>query len=512
MSVDLHHGDAVDVFRNLRGLASILADPPGGGSFMELAFDTSRGGRDRWIPYWSERFKVAREATERGSYGLFWSFGRPAHWTACALDDAKWEIVRPILHIHGQGWTKSNKSQLKPAQETWWLCRWGGVSPLQIDRCRVRRTWAERPESWFRSGHSTKPEVAKIGGAPAGNGIHVHEGGSWPTDIVFSHCQSCRLIGTRTIEGAAGGNRRLQAFGLLSDDAWRSRETTMHRHEGSTVEIPAWACLAACACGLASLAPAGGAPAPCPGCDDERWWACPVAECDSQSGVTKSGKMAAGTQREGVGYGGGLGTTVRNETWGDEGGPSRFYPTFHYDAKASARERQSGCEHLLWIEDDAAPIGWRRVTVEEYGRAPVAERKTGNVHATIKPIGAGAEDGLTRWLLRLITPPVGRVGDITMGSGSTGVAAQIEGHYFVGCDIDPGAVDIARARCAFWTQERHRQVLADATVLKARELQAERERALREGPRHDDLPLFAAATSQCEGDTAALPLSQRSSR
>jgi len=204
--------------------------------------------------------------------------------------------------------------------------------------------------------------------------------------------------------------------------------------------------------------------------------------------------MVAGTQREGVGYGGGSGTAVRNDTWGDEGGASRFYPTFHYDAKASARERQSGCEGLLWVKDDAAPIGWRRVTAEEYQRAPAQERKTGNVHATIKPIGCGAEDGLTRWLLRLITPPGGRVGDITMGSGSTAVAAGLEGHGFDGCDIDPGAVDIARVRLAFWTPERHRQVLADATALKARELEAERERALREGPRHDDLPLFAWRT------------------
>ncbi len=34
-------------------------------------------------------------------------------------------------------------------------------------------------------------------------------------------------------------------------------------------------------------------------------------------------------------------------------------------------------------------------------------------------------------------------------------------------DIDPGAVDIARARLAFWTPERHRLALRDAESLRA---------------------------------------------
>jgi site-specific DNA-methyltransferase (adenine-specific) len=201
----------------------------------------------------------------------------------------------------------------------------------------------------------------------------------------------------------------------------------------------------------------------------------------------------AGTKRAGLGYGGAGGNTLEHDTPGDEGGASRFYPCFHYDAKASTRERQAGCEALLWLRDDSAPIGWRRVSREEYDTAPALvapksgrgepkpNKAEGNVHATIKPIGAGDEDGLMRWLVRLITPSGGRVGDITGGSGSTGVACQIEGHDFIGCDIDPGAVDIARARLAFWTPERHRQVLADDAALKAHERCVEREKNLREG-------------------------------
>jgi hypothetical protein len=491
--IELHHGDALDVFPRVRGLASIVADPPGGGHFMGLPFDVSHGGRDRWIPFWAERFKVGREATERGAYGLFWAFGRTAHWTACALDDAGWEIVRPILHVHGEGWAKA-KSQLKPAQEVWWLCRWGGVAPLQIDRCRVRRSWAERSEAWFRSGRSAKPEARKIA-APPGQGIEIHPGGSWAPDLLLTHVGCCRQVGARKVKASAVPSEyslRTQVKAWSGDGYQRvdGGSTRLYNDADGTETVPAWECLAVCSCGLASLAPAGSAPTPCPGCGEERWWACPIAEADQQSGPLKSGFMPAGTQREGVGYGGGLGTSVRNDTWGDSGGSSRFYPCFHYDAKASTRERQSGCEALLWVRDKAAPIGWRRVSAEVHAAASREERATGNVHATIKPVGAGAEDGLMRWLVRLITPPGGRVGDITMGSGGTGVAAQIEGHPFVGCDIDPGCVDIARARLAFWTPERHRQVLADAEALKAHERAVAREKALK-APQHEDLPLFA---------------------
>lgn len=79
-----------------------------------------------------------------------------------------------------------------------------------------------------------------------------------------------------------------------------------------------------------------------------------------------------------------------------------------------------------------------------------------------------------RWGVRLVTPERGPVLDGMCGSGSTLVAAQIEGLDFTGCDIDPGAVDIARARVAFWTPERHRLELTNAAALRAEEKRQEK--------------------------------------
>jgi hypothetical protein len=67
---------------------------------------------------------------------------------------------------------------------------------------------------------------------------------------------------------------------------------------------------------------------------------CPVAELDRQSGELTSGFMAAGTQREGIGWHGGLGCTVSHDTHADSGGASRFF----YCAKVAPSER-GGSKH-----------------------------------------------------------------------------------------------------------------------------------------------------------------------
>lgn len=84
-------------------------------------------------------------------------------------------------------------------------------------------------------------------------------------------------------------------------------------------------------------------------------------------------------------YGNGLAAagavTNEQDTYGDEGSAARFF----YTAKAS-----------------------------KYDRA-------GSAHPTVKPIN------LMRWLCRLVTPPRGIILDPFAGSGTTGVAARLEG-------------------------------------------------------------------------------------
>jgi site-specific DNA-methyltransferase (adenine-specific) len=87
------------------------------------------------------------------------------------------------------------------------------------------------------------------------------------------------------------------------------------------------------------------------------------------------------------------------------GGASRFFPVFKYQAKASKKDRG-----------------------------------TGNIHPTVKPVE------LMRWLVRLVTPPGGVVLEPFMGSGTTGVAARLEGFGFIGIEREPQYFEISSKR------------------------------------------------------------------
>lgn len=75
-------------------------------------------------------------------------------------------------------------------------------------------------------------------------------------------------------------------------------------------------------------------------------------------------------------------------------------------------------------------------------KASRADRGEGNTHPTVKPTALGA------YLIQLVTPPGGTTFDLYAGSGSFGVAAVRHGFNYIGCDTDPGSIEIARRRIA----------------------------------------------------------------
>lgn len=123
---------------------------------------------------------------------------------------------------------------------------------------------------------------------------------------------------------------------------------------------------------------------------------------DEQSGTLTSGSWnGKRTKPKHNNIYGTYGDDADSPTTGSSGGASRFY----YTAKASRSERGEG-----------------------------------NMHPTVKPIS------LMRWLVRMVTPPNGTVLDPFMGSGTTGVAAFLEGFSFIGIEQEAEYLEIARAR------------------------------------------------------------------
>jgi site-specific DNA-methyltransferase (adenine-specific) len=127
----------------------------------------------------------------------------------------------------------------------------------------------------------------------------------------------------------------------------------------------------------------------------------------------------------------------------DNGGSSS---RFFYCAKASKQDREAGLHRLqdsiLARSCQAIADAKRGNTVEQSDGAFNKARIVKNNHPTVKPTD------LMRYLCRLITPPGGIVLDPFMGSGSTGKAAKAEGFDFIGIELNPEYVEIARARIA----------------------------------------------------------------
>lgn len=156
---------------------------------------------------------------------------------------------------------------------------------------------------------------------------------------------------------------------------------------------------------------------------------CPAAELDSQSGEAPAKPGRAG-KRGGCGFG--LFDDQRSAQasgiWPADsgGGASRFFPSFTPDQ----------LDHRFRYEPKASD---RRVP----GAGP-----KGNKHPTHKPVE------LMRWMVRLVTPTAAQAGrpgvvlDPFNGSGTTGVAAQLEGVRYIGFEREAEHVEVSRARIA----------------------------------------------------------------
>jgi site-specific DNA-methyltransferase (adenine-specific) len=117
-------------------------------------------------------------------------------------------------------------------------------------------------------------------------------------------------------------------------------------------------------------------------------------------------------------FGNGLGRGKGDGIGGDEGSAARFF----YCAKASKSERNAGLEGLP------------------------------NFHPTVKPIA------LMRYLVKLVTPSNGTVLDPFLGSGTTAVAAILEGFNWMGCEMTEDYWPIIEARVA-WAEAQPKTLL-----------------------------------------------------
>ena len=141
---------------------------------------------------------------------------------------------------------------------------------------------------------------------------------------------------------------------------------------------------------------------------------------------------------------------VSNQTnqHGDSGSASRFF----YCAKASKKDRNEGMMHMpdrTYAAGNQAKAELARGNVEFNANKGKGREERNNFnqvgisknnHPTVKPTE------LMKYLVRMVTPINGTVLDPFMGSGSTGKACKLLDFDFIGIELDPEYIEIAKAR------------------------------------------------------------------
>jgi len=142
-------------------------------------------------------------------------------------------------------------------------------------------------------------------------------------------------------------------------------------------------------------------------------------------------------------------------------GLTEEWSKFFYCSKPSMKERNAGLNSLPEVEIAAKGNGLAR-TCENCGASTLtgcdcpnrtfSNPKRKNFHPTVKPLE------LMQYLVRLVTPPNGTVLDPFLGSGTTAVAAILEGFNWMGCEMTEDYWPIIEARVA-WAEAQPKTLL-----------------------------------------------------
>ncbi len=401
--VRLHNVDCRELLPTLEdaSIDSIVTDPPYSLEFMGKDWDKA-GGAAEDMDTWRAVYRVLKP----GGHLVAFGGTRTYHRLACAIEDAGFEIRDSLHWLYGSGFPKG-KACLKPAHEPLVLARKPSKrsDPLPgLDACRVGT------DNMRESRMTQSP-----GGVLNMNGRDVEHGnwkqkpndspaehiGRWPPNILLTHAIDCQRVGTRQVCSAGWRiTDTAPSTGAVYGDDARDRTGPHYADADGLETVTAYACA--------------------PGC--------PVSGLDAQSGTrtTSLRKKQYDTPATNQVYSDLTRSRANpDNTYGDSGGASRFYP------------------QLDWSPEYDLPFLYQ-------AKAPKSERPHidgQNSHPTVKPLA------LMRWLVRLVTPVNGVVLDPFCGTGTTLQAARMEGFKSIGCDNWDDAITLAKVRLGFTAPE-----------------------------------------------------------
>jgi site-specific DNA-methyltransferase (adenine-specific) len=487
MITQLYHGDALDVLRTLESdsIHALVCDPPSGIAFMGMAWDDDRGGRAQWVAWLTEIMREVHRVLKPGAHGLVWALPRTSHWTACALEDAGFEIRDKIFHLFGSGFPKALDISKAIDQE------------LGATR-EVKRHTARPETSGTMSGKTdTRPWIEKSRALGyhecAGDTPATPEAAQWngykpalkPAAeewILVRKPISERNVARNVLQHGTGGlNIDACRVGTReSEPQYRTRngrpQRTVYHNRDAHQELY-----------TEGRYPPHVVFSHAPDCTEAACVeGCPVRELGEQSGVRLTGSPIIYSKARPKTKAKGADKAKLTTGYTDTGTAARFFPCFRPDTSEAttqaatcaacqgsgvvqvpgitepfdawyAATKNHGGTYEEWqrlCEPHAAPCPHCEtpdVPPFRYQAKPPPSERAGSTHPTQKSLA------LMEWLVKLITAPDQTVLDCFMGSGTTGVAALRAGRQFVGIEMDATYFAIAQQRIAE-EQNRPRQL------------------------------------------------------
>lgn len=412
-SIRILVGDSLDRLAELpeNSVDSIVCDPPYGLKFMGKRWDADVPKAELWA--------AGLRVLKPGGH-LLASFGtRTYHRGVVAVEDAGFEIRDMVAWLHGQGMPKSVDIG-KVLDEAAGAEREvvGSRTKLDAGFHRVSGTGTDQPQ--FYRTHDT--DIT----APSTDAAKEFDG--WGTGlspglepIVLARKPLIGTIPVNVLEHGTGGIN-IDACRIPRGDGYADncvvqgpdkRPSSFARRDEAAKFQPS---------------KLGGWPANV--CHDGSQRVLDLFPQTQPKRPTKGDGRRCDTKGNGWGMKR-TGTDLRD----DGGSAARYF----YTAKPSGSERDAG------LGGEAHTAGERAGGRAE-GSAGLANPRAGtntegfNDHPTVKPIA------LMRWMVRLVTPAGGTVLDPFMGSGSTGIAAHLEGFDFIGIELDPHHAATAELR------------------------------------------------------------------
>lgn len=389
-------GDCIEVMRGWDAdiITTVITDPPyhltqvsrKGSPLGEKGFmgKTWDGGD---VAFRKETWEAVLRVVKPG--GILLAFGgtRTFHRLTCAIEDAGWEIRDCLMFLHGQGFPKSH----------------------DISRALDRKAGASRP-------------VVKetVSGGYKRLMMHNKEQGFRPDDY---YPEGNKFTSNEPITDMA---KIWDGYGTALKPAFEPIILAMKPLDGTFVDN-------AIKHETSGLNIDGGR-------IGGRWPANLILNeeaavmLDAKSGGLKSGEGCVRRQEGKFLEHGGLGHPGDVQTtYGDMGGASRFF----FVAKASTAEKNLGLENM---PAETVDDGRSKKIDNPYLRG---ETERFNVHPTTKPLT------LMKYLCELTKMPTGGIVlDPFLGSGTTAVACEELGRSWLGIEMDPAYVEIARKRIA----------------------------------------------------------------